>query len=92
MAIMNTSEEQPEVDWEFWLSQWLTCNRIVVSKCEQNQWRAIAYDGHGEVLDFVSGESRRFAIEGVCVGIGLMSFWEVHKPRSERFDLLEILV
>jgi hypothetical protein len=90
-GFMNTREEYREVDWEFWLSQWLTCHRIVVSEREPDRWRAIAYDGQGEVLDFVSGKSRRFVIEAVCLEIGLMSFWEIHKPQSERFDLLQIL-
>lgn len=77
---MNTYET---VDKEFWLNQWLVKYRIDVHS-DYNIWRAVAYDAEGGVIEFASGDSKKNAIEALCVEIGLVSFWET--PLCPRCD------
>jgi hypothetical protein len=71
---MNAHET---VDLEFWLNQWLLSYRIDARLSDCDRWRAVAYDAEGGVLEFASGDSRRLAIETLCVEIGVISFWEI---------------
>jgi hypothetical protein len=70
---MNSNEI---MDFEFWLKQWLAKYRIDVNS-DCNRWRAVAYDTKGDVIEFASADSKRQAIEALCVEIGLVSFWEM---------------
>jgi hypothetical protein len=64
------------MDFEFWFKQWLVKYRIDVNS-DCNRWRAVAYDTKGDVIEFASADSKRQAIEALCVEIGLVSFWEI---------------
>lgn len=59
------------------LEKWLDHHQIDVRISDFDRWRAVAYDAEGRVVEFASGESRKHAIEALCVEIEIASFWEL---------------
>lgn len=75
---MSTKEEADDV----LLRCWLEGSRIVILPTDEGQWRAVAHDERGAVVEYSCGPTQRAAVECLCRILGLRSYWELADARN----------